>query len=440
MKITSSFHYKEFIPPVTKSLLTPRSVAYWGWNLLTLGLYNSRENLTRRHRIKKLNHEQKDSQMQAMKLLNQWSELESKLTNILDKLRATFETDKEGLENLNDQIGKLSIENDHLQEKKIQAKYVFSIKLSEHLLRAVLFIGHFIGNVFTLGLYGTYQDYSFKKQIIILVAQNDYIKNQIEDYNKYKFNNLQKIVNFAFDYFQIKKKKDPNNLLSNPENPILANQQTNLEAERAEKTCNTPRKPSDSMAKKPGKSVNENGAAHNEQGSVLLEKQLADMREEESQLKQANHQLQKDLAKKKKKLKEVKQKKKNEIFVLNLQLEAAAIKAAKVKKLKKKNADLEAQIQAANSRTILPSGTEKRSPNIPKALNSATHVDLSNSDPNNMNSTTDALKSNRQTLQLNKIRSDRENQEPNKETKKEGPSPTPNKSFFDVSYWKFNFL
>lgn len=351
MNNISSFQCKEYIPPQIKSFLSPKSLVFWGLNILTLGLYSGGETFSKHRRIKVLNLVQKDLHIQAAKLKQQWNDLEIELTNVLDHLRSSYKEDKEDLEDLRDRIGKLSLEKDKLEEKGIQGNVKLPTKLSEIVFGTISFVGHLIGNILTVGLYGTYQNYSLKNRILVLEAQNAAKKKHFEKKREIKFSHLQKIIDFSFSYIQLKEK---NNSLSLPSHSYKKTIKTEPYSTGTQKNLDTVDKESQSLrvkldAMKTSRLSVENELTQKKQDIDQLNKIIAGMKQEEIKLKQKHDQFQKDLDKNETELKKLKKSKQKEIFDLRMQLFSAVSKVAKVKKLEREISDLQGKIPVTDA-------------------------------------------------------------------------------------------
>ena len=67
----------------------------------------------------------------------------------------------------------------------------------------IAFVGHLIGNIGTLGLYGVYQNYRLKNRVKVLTAQNQYLQNNINNQNQLNYANLKNQLELFGDYLNL---------------------------------------------------------------------------------------------------------------------------------------------------------------------------------------------------------------------------------------------
>lgn len=199
-----SIHFKQFVPPAIEPLLGFKSVIFWGHNILTLGIDAAATTVAKARHARQLKIIQDDLQSQVAQFNERWDDLESTLSDILGEMRHASEKDTENAQHLKGRLDKLSLKVEQLQEETLEPKVEAAATLSEIALGIIAFLGQWIANIVTLGLYGVYQNNVLKNRIHLLEAQNQFIQEQFDFQVENKLTDVQKIIDCAAEFITLK--------------------------------------------------------------------------------------------------------------------------------------------------------------------------------------------------------------------------------------------
>jgi hypothetical protein len=176
-----------------ESIFASKSVVFLALNILTLGIYGAAETVTKQWRVKELKITQENLKSQLSTLEKKLDALELGLTEELKKLEGDIDLSK--VQTLKVRLNQFV--RDEFIDKKFEVNSESAASLTKVALRSIAFVGQLFANVFTLGLYGVYQNYTLKNHITILEFENKSVQAEFEKKKVAKQNQIRTTVAMA---------------------------------------------------------------------------------------------------------------------------------------------------------------------------------------------------------------------------------------------------
>lgn len=202
MKPVNSFLYNHFVAPRAESIFVPKSLLFWGLNVLTLGVFGAAETVVKHHRVKQLNLIHKDLESQVETLMTRWDEMDKQLTAVMGDLKSARGDDvdndmDERIDNISNEVNKLDAWTFTVKKGKVS--------FSEMALGTISFVGQLIANILSLGVYGVIQNQKSKNEMTLLEAKNTFIKGEgFEKERTAQADQLKKKIQNAREYLDAK--------------------------------------------------------------------------------------------------------------------------------------------------------------------------------------------------------------------------------------------
>lgn len=183
---------KNSIYPNLNPIFVQNSLVFLVINILTAGMYGAAASFSKQRSIKELKLIKKDYKKQISEQRAKWNELGE-----LEKIEDTND-----INNLKTRLKKLSSDLSSYDFKLRKANNGVTFTPFETVVKTIVFIGEWLTNIFTIGLYGVYQNYSLNHQIIHLEKKNGNIL-ETEKQLRNNFNKLTNIINLAAEPIEI---------------------------------------------------------------------------------------------------------------------------------------------------------------------------------------------------------------------------------------------
>ncbi len=171
---------KNFQAPAPESFWSLASLAYLLSNITTLGIVDAVDATLNLANVKELKFEQQDLIKQAADLNQKCRNLEERLGDLENDFEKLNQANQWKKADLNRRLTRLSGERDQLVNASIEAQVPnVDPDLAEVVMTIVVYVGHLLANVLTLGIYGTYQHCVLMNRVTELKAQNQHIENHL---------------------------------------------------------------------------------------------------------------------------------------------------------------------------------------------------------------------------------------------------------------------
>ncbi|MBA2367535.1 MAG: hypothetical protein H0V82_00745 [Candidatus Protochlamydia sp.] len=158
-------------PSEKKADIFFKALAFGTFNLISFGIMGSIKATMDKNRVRVLELEQDYLQSKAQEVLSKWEAIEIDLHRLKEQINSQpaerIHVDRE--------VYELTNKINDLKNECVPAFLSKSEGITRLALNCILFLGNWIANVITLGVYGTYQNYIFEKRIALLVNQNTFV-------------------------------------------------------------------------------------------------------------------------------------------------------------------------------------------------------------------------------------------------------------------------
>lgn len=168
---------RNFQSPEPKSFWSFKSFAYLLSNISTFGIVDAVDATLNLSRIKEIKLKQQNLIKQASDLNQKCGKLEERLGDLENEFEHLNQANQWRKPDLDRRLTRLSSDRDQLAKTSIKARIQNNDPdLTEVVLTIIVYVGHLLANIFTVGLYGAYQRCVLKSRIKELKAQNQHIK------------------------------------------------------------------------------------------------------------------------------------------------------------------------------------------------------------------------------------------------------------------------
>lgn len=190
---------QDLIPASNPSFLPADTFVFWGWNVLTLGIYTSLKQFSLTRQVRELINIQEVAKARLYNLNESWNNLEIEIKSKLDQI---IKPENYKHDIIKRQLAELSHRVDLIQVGKQLAGYPTAITVKQIALEVIQFLGSLLFNAITLGFYGIYKNYRIKNKIVKLEEKNGFLNSQYRKKLK-KFKFFQKIIVLSENFLKI---------------------------------------------------------------------------------------------------------------------------------------------------------------------------------------------------------------------------------------------